>query len=51
VAFKPGRAYEGKTVVTDVRPGHVFYPAHEEHQEYLDKNPDGYCNHSIRFKW
>ena len=28
----------------------VFYPASEEHQAYLDKNPGGYCNHRMRFK-
>jgi peptide methionine sulfoxide reductase MsrA len=22
----------------------------EEHQEYLLKNPKGYCNHRVRFK-
>jgi peptide-methionine (S)-S-oxide reductase len=27
-----------------------FYEAHEEHQEYLMKNPNGYCNHRFRFK-
>lgn len=29
----------------------TVYPAHEDHQLYLDKNPGGYCNHSIRFLW
>ena len=29
----------------------TVYPAHEEHQLYLEKNPGGYCNHSIRFVW
>lgn len=27
-----------------------FYEAHEEHQEYLAKNPLGYCNHRYRFR-
>ena len=27
-----------------------FYEAHAEHQEYLMKNPNGYCNHRFRFK-
>merc|ERR1739838_127388 len=26
----------------------TFYEAHEEHQEYLFKNPSGYCNHRYR---
>jgi len=27
-----------------------FYEAHEEHQEYLNKHPHGYCNHFLRFR-
>jgi peptide-methionine (S)-S-oxide reductase len=27
-----------------------FYEAQEDHQEYLMKNPNGYCNHRFRFK-
>lgn len=42
--------YSQKTVSTDIRYATIFYPAHEEHQEYLMKNPGGYCNHRIRFK-
>lgn len=41
--------FEGKTVTTDIRPATVFYTAHPEHQDYLTVNPDGYCNHRIRF--
>jgi peptide-methionine (S)-S-oxide reductase len=51
VPFRPNRAFAGKTVTTAVRPAGVFYPAHEDHQLYLAKNPDGYCNHSMRFDW
>jgi peptide-methionine (S)-S-oxide reductase len=36
-------------VVTAILDATVFYPAHEEHQEYLDKYPGGYCNHRYRF--
>lgn len=36
-------------VTTAVLPATVFYPAHDEHQEYLSKNPKGYCNHRVRF--
>ena len=43
-------AYKGKTVVTDVHDATEFYPAQKEHQEYLMKNPSGYCNHYMRFK-
>lgn len=42
--------YENKQVVTDIREATVFYPAHEEHQLYLEKNPNGYCNHRLRIK-
>jgi len=42
--------YENKTVCTDVRMATKFYPAHQEHQDYLANNPNGYCNHRIRFK-
>lgn len=44
------KGYTGKTVTTDIRDSTVFYPAHEEHQDYLTHKPDGYCNHRIRFK-
>lgn len=35
--------------MTDIRPRTTFYAAHAEHQEYLAKNPNGYCNHKIKF--
>jgi len=41
--FAEGRV---ETVVGDYT---TFYPAHEEHQQYLEKNPYGYCNHRVRF--
>lgn len=43
-------AYEGTTIHTLVADYTEFYEAHEEHQEYLMKNPSGYCNHRIRFR-
>ncbi|NLN14958.1 MAG: peptide-methionine (S)-S-oxide reductase MsrA [Tissierellia bacterium] len=33
-----------KPIVTEVEPLRVFYPAEEYHQDYLKKNPDGYCH-------
>lgn len=42
--------YSGNRVTTSIRKATIFYPAHEEHQEYLAKNPNGYCNHRIRIK-
>lgn len=42
--------YLQKQVTTDIVSTSTFYEAHEEHQEYLMKNPYGYCNHMYRFK-
>ncbi len=36
-------------VVTTVEPLEKFYTAEEYHQDYLQKNPDGYTCHFIRF--
>lgn len=33
-----------KDIVTEVRPLKNFYRAEEKHQDYLGKNPDGYCH-------
>jgi peptide-methionine (S)-S-oxide reductase len=42
--------YSGKNISTGVHDYTEFYPAHKEHQEYLAKNPSGYCNHYLRMK-
>lgn len=34
----------GKPLAVEVKPLENFYPAEEEHQKYLEKNPDGYCH-------
>ena len=31
-------------IVVEVEPLRNFYPAEDYHQDYLDKNPDGYCH-------
>jgi len=31
-------------IVTELEPLKCFFPAEEYHQEYLDKNPEGYCH-------
>lgn len=36
-------------VVTTLEPLDKFYPAEEYHQNYLQKNPEGYTCHRIRF--
>ena len=38
-----------RPVVTTLEPRQTFYPAEEEHQDYLQKHPDGYTCHRIRF--
>jgi peptide-methionine (S)-S-oxide reductase len=43
------KGYKEKVVTTDIRRSTKFYPAHQEHQDYLMQNPNGYCNHRIRF--
>lgn len=43
------KAYAQKKVTTKVTPYTEFTMASQDHQEYLMKNPLGYCNHRIRF--
>lgn len=38
-----GQQYDGNLAV-EVKPLENFYPAEEYHQDYLDKNPGGYCH-------
>lgn len=35
-------------IVTEVLPLLCFYPAEEYHQQYLEKNPGGYCHVDLR---
>ena len=37
------QCYEAPIVI-EVEPLRNFYPAHDDHQDYLDKNPHGYCH-------
>ncbi|MDO5093316.1 MAG: peptide-methionine (S)-S-oxide reductase MsrA [Propionibacteriaceae bacterium] len=38
-------------ITTEITPGATFYYAEAEHQQYLHKNPDGYCpNHATGVK-
>jgi peptide-methionine (S)-S-oxide reductase len=43
------KAFAKDSVTTKVADATEFYVAHAEHQEYLAKNPNGYCNHYVRF--
>ena len=46
----PSTVYQTSTIQTQVVDYTTFYEAHDEHQEYLMKNPNGYCNHRYRFR-
>ena len=35
----------GRSVTTEIAPAPDYYPAEDYHQQYLEKNPAGYCNH------
>ena len=37
-----------KPIVTEVVTASEFYPAEEDHQDYLQKNPGGYNCHILR---
>ena len=32
-------------ITTEIAPAGTYYFAEEYHQQYLHKNPGGYCNH------
>lgn len=34
----------GESLAVELKPLKNFYPAEEYHQDYLDKNPNGYCH-------
>ncbi|MHB8510636.1 MAG: peptide-methionine (S)-S-oxide reductase MsrA [Actinomycetota bacterium] len=34
-------------ITTEIEPAPEFYYAEEYHQQYLSKNPNGYCNHGF----
>jgi peptide-methionine (S)-S-oxide reductase len=38
-------------VVTEVAPAGPFWEAEPEHQDYLEKYPDGYTCHFVRPNW
>ncbi len=38
------RAHFAKPIATEVKKLENFWPAEEYHQDYLDKNPGGYCH-------
>jgi peptide-methionine (S)-S-oxide reductase len=42
--------FAGTDVKSKIGGATVFYAAEQEHQDYLAKHPNGYCNHYMRFK-
>ncbi len=42
--FEGEQARCGAPLAVELLPLENFYPAEEYHQDYLDKNPDGYCH-------
>lgn len=38
-------------VVTELHPAGPFWPAEPEHQDYLERHPDGYTCHFPRAQW
>lgn len=43
-AYAREEAPKHSAFLVEIRPLERFYPAEEYHQNYLDKNPDGYCH-------
>jgi len=43
-AIAEERERKGQTLHIEMRTGEAFYEAEEYHQDYLDKNPNGYCH-------
>ena len=42
--FAEQQALLSEPIAVEVEPLRCFYPAEDYHQDYLDKNPDGYCH-------
>lgn len=38
----------GPKIATELAPANAFFPAEAYHQDYLDKNPEGYTCHFVR---
>ena len=43
-AFRAEEARVGAPIVTELEPLRCFFPAEDRHQDYLNKNPGGYCH-------
>ena len=45
------KTFQRDKIVTRVEDATEYYPAESGHQRYLEKHPNGYCNHRRRFRW
>jgi peptide methionine sulfoxide reductase msrA/msrB len=45
--FAAEQAHRSRPIVTEILPLRQYFPAEEEHQKYLEKNPGGYCHISF----
>jgi peptide-methionine (S)-S-oxide reductase len=50
ITLRMVRCYEEKEITTQITPLTDFTRAPSKHQAYLDKHPNGYCNHQIYLK-
>lgn len=49
-AYRDAGIFSGP-IVTELAPAGSFHPAEPEHQDYLERYPEGYTCHFIRPKW
>ena len=47
-AVKAEEQYYDKDIMTEAKPLDNFFTAEEFHQDYLEKNPNGYCHINLR---
>jgi peptide-methionine (S)-S-oxide reductase len=50
ISLRMVRCYEEKEITTQITPLTDFTRAPSKHQAYLEKHPNGYCNHQIYLK-
>jgi peptide-methionine (S)-S-oxide reductase len=42
-------SYSNKKITTQIYDAQTLYIAQKDHQNFLNENPSGYCNHMYRF--
>jgi len=48
-AVADAKRYGSKDIITEISKADTFWKAEDYHQLYLEANPNGYCNHRIRW--